>query len=80
MYEETTAAVRVSEQEMLKMILQTDVLAVVADNKEEQLKILQEWRNIFRKHDLRINLVKTKVMCITDQDVLLRVVVDGKTS
>ena len=52
---------------------------MVADNKEDLQKTLQEWSNTFRKHGLRMNLEKTEVMWIGEQEVDLHVVVDGKT-
>ena len=70
---------KVSEQEELKKILYADDLAVVADDKEDLQKTLQEWRNTFRKHDLRMNLEKREVMWIGEQEVDLHVVVVGKT-
>ena len=70
---------KVSEQEELKEILYADDLAVVADNKEDLQKILQEWSNAFKKHALQMNLEKTEVMWISEQEVDLHVVVDGKT-
>ena len=54
---------KVSEQEELKKILYADDL----------------WNNTFSKHGLRINLEKTEVMWIGEQEVDLHVVVDGKT-
>ena len=47
---------KVSEQEELKKILYTDDLAVVAVNKEDLQKALQEWNNTFTKHGLRMNV------------------------
>ena len=70
---------KVSEQEELKKMLYADDLAVVADNKEDLQKTLQELSNTFRKHGLRMNLEKTEVMWIGEQDVDLHVVVDGNT-
>ena len=80
---------KVSEPEELKKILYADDLAVVADNnddlavvadkKEDLQEALQEWNNTFSKHGLRMNLEKTKVMWIGEQEVDLHVVVDGKT-
>ena len=70
---------KVSEQEELKKTLYADDLAVVADDKEDLQKTLQEWSNTFRKHGLRMNLEKTEVMWIIEQEVDLHVVVDGKT-
>ena len=70
---------KVSEQEELKKILYADDLAVVAENKEDLQKALQEWNNTFRKHGLRMNLEKTEVMWIGEQEVDLHVVVDLKT-
>ena len=56
---------------------------VVLDNhiifQEDLQKTLQEWSNTFRKHGLRMNLEKTEVMRIGEQEVDLCVVVDGKT-
>ena len=69
---------KVSEQEELKKILYADDLTVVDDNKENLQKTLQELSNIFRKHGLRMNLEKTEVMWIGEQEVDLHVVVDGK--
>ena len=40
----------------MKKILQAKDLAVVADDKEELQKTLQEWNNTFRKHGFTINL------------------------
>ena len=70
---------KVSEQEELKKILYADDLAVVADNKEDLQKTLQEWNNTFRKQGLRMNLEKTEVMWMDEQEVDLYVVVDGNT-
>ena len=70
---------KVSEQEELKKILYTDDLAVVADTTDDLQKTLQEWSNTFRKYGLRMNLEKTEVMWIGEQEVDLHVVVDGKT-
>ena len=70
---------KVSEQEELKNILYADDLAVVADNKEYLQKTLQEWSNTFRNNGLRMNLGKTEVMWIGEQEVDLHEVVDGKT-
>ena len=70
---------KVSDQEELKKILYADDLAVVADNKDDLQKTLQEWSNTFRKHGLRMNLEKTEVMWIGEQEVDLHIVVDGKT-
>ena len=53
---------KVSEQEELKKTLNADDLAVVADNKEDLEKTLQEWSNAFRKHSLQMNLEKIEVM------------------
>ena len=55
---------KVSEQEELEKILHADDLAVVADNKDDLQKTLQEWSSTFRKHGLRMNLEKTEVMWI----------------
>ena len=70
---------KVSEHEELKKVLYVEDLAVVADNKEDLQKTLQEWSNTFRKHGLRMNLEKTKVMWIGEQEVDLHLVVDRKT-
>ena len=70
---------KVSEQEEFKKILNGDDLAVVADNKEDLQKTLQTWSNTFRKQGLRMNLEKTEVMWIGEQEVDLHVVVDGKS-
>ena len=52
---------------------------MVADNKEDLQKTLQEWSNVFRKHGLRMNLEMTEVMWIGEQEVDLNEVLDGKT-
>ena len=46
-------------------------MQMVADNKEDLQKTLQ-WSNTFRKHGLRMNLEKTEVMWIGEQEVDLR--------
>ena len=58
---------KVYEQEELKKTLYAVYLAVVAHNKEDLQKALQEWSNTFRKHGLRMNLEKTGVMWIGEQ-------------
>ena len=63
---------KVYEQEELKKILYADDLPVVADHKENLQKTLQEWSNTFRKHGLRMNLEKTEVMWIGEQEADLR--------
>ena len=35
----------------------------MAGKKEELQRVLQEWNNTFRKHDFRMNLEKTEVVC-----------------
>ena len=40
---------KVSEQEELKKVLYAHDLAVVADNKEDLQKTLQEWSNTFNE-------------------------------
>ena len=70
---------KVSEQEELKKIIYADDRAVVAGSKEDLQITLQKWINTFKKHSLRINLEKTEVMWIGEQEVDLHVVVDGKT-
>ena len=80
MYKDITAVVRIEGEtsEQFGVGVGHD-LAVVADNKEDLQKSLQERNNTFRKHGLRMNLEKTEVMWIGEQEVDLHVAVDGKT-
>ena len=60
---------KMCEEEELKNTLYAICLAVVAENKEDLQKTLQEWSNTFRKHGLRMNMEKTEVMWIGEQEV-----------
>ena len=44
---------KVSKQEEIKKILYADDVAMVANNKDDLQKALQEWNDTFRKHGLR---------------------------
>ena len=61
-----------------KKILYGDNLAVVSNDTEELQKALQERSITFKTYSLRMNLDKTEIMWIGEQDIGLHVDVDGK--
>lgn len=51
----------------------------MADNREELQKTMLEWHNTFRKRGLSMNLEKTEMMWIGEQNVnLLQIGIKGK--
>ena len=51
----------------------------MADNREELQKTMLEWYNIFRKRGLSMNLEKTEMVWIGEQNVdLLQIGIKGK--
>ena len=44
-----------------------DDLAILAERKQKLLEALEEWKEMFKKHGLRMNLEKTEVMWVGKQ-------------
>ena len=55
---------KVSMKDTSRKLLYADDLAIVAEDKEELNESLEEWREAFKQHGLRVNLEKTEVMSI----------------
>ena len=47
-----------------RKLLYADDLAIVAEDKEELNESLDEWKEAFKQHGLRVNLEKTEVLSI----------------
>ena len=45
-------------------IMFADDLVIVAEHREELQGALEEWNDMFKKHDLKMNLDKTEVMWV----------------
>ena len=47
-----------------RMLLYADDPVIVAEDKEELNESLEEWKEAFKHHGLRVNLEKTEVLSI----------------
>ena len=47
-----------------RKLLYVDDLAIVAEDKEELNESLEEWKDAFKQHGLRVNLEKTEVLSV----------------
>ena len=54
-------------KDAMKKLLYADVLALVANGKQELHESLEEWNGLFTRHGLKINLEKTEVLHIGHQ-------------
>ncbi len=55
---------KVSMKDTNRKLLYADNLAIVAEDKKELNESLEEWKEAFKQHGLRVNLEKTKVLSI----------------
>ena len=55
---------KVSMKNTSRKLLYADDLAIVAEDKEELNESLEEWKEAFKEHGLRVNLEKTEVLSI----------------
>ena len=54
-------------------------LAIVAEDKEELNESLEEWKEAFKQHELRVNLEKTEVLSIGAHREELNIKLEGRT-
>ena len=55
---------KISMKDTSRKLLNADDLAIVAEDKEELNESLEEWKEAFKQHVLRVNLEKTEVLSI----------------
>ena len=56
-----------------------DDLAILAEDKEELNESLEEWKETFKQHGLRVNLEKTEVLSIGAHRDELNIKLEGRT-
>ena len=61
-----------------KLLYSAD-LAIVAEDKEELNESLEEWKEAFKQHGLRVNLEKTEVLSIGAHREELNIKLEGRT-
>ena len=70
---------KVSMKDISRKLLYADDLAIVAKDKEELNESLEEWREAFKQHGLRVNLEKTEVLSIGAHREELNIKLEGRT-
>ena len=55
-----------------------DDLVIIEECKQELHEVLEEWKEVFKKHRLRNSLEKTEMMWVGDQREELNIRLDGK--
>ena len=69
---------KISTKDILRKIMYADDLAIIAESKQDLQEVLEEWKGVFEKHGLRMNLEKTEVMWVGHQREELNISLDGK--
>ena len=62
-----------------RKVLYADDLAIVAEDKEELNELLEEWKEAFKQHGLRVNLENTEVLSIGAHREELNIKLEGRT-
>ena len=70
---------KVSMKNASRKLLYADDLAIVAEDKEELNESLEEWKEAFKQHGLRVNLEKTDVLSIGAHREELNIKLEGRT-
>ena len=70
---------KVSMKDTSRKVLYADDLAIVAEDKEELNESLEEWKEAFKQHGLRVNLEKTEVLSIGAHREELNIKLEGRT-
>ena len=69
----------VSMKDTSRKLLYADDLAIVAEDKAELNESLEEWKEAFKQHGLRVNLEKTEVLSIGAHREELNIKLEGRT-
>ena len=67
-----------STKDVLRKMMYANNLAIIAENKQKQQEVLEEWKGVFKKHGLRLSLEKTEVLWVGHQREELNIRLDGK--
>ena len=62
-----------------RKLLYADDLAIIAEDKKELNESLEEWKEAFKQHGLRVNLEKTDVLSIGAHREELNIKLEGRT-
>ena len=65
------------ERHISRKLLYADDLAIVAEDKEMLNESLEEWKEAFKQHGLRVNLEKTEVLSIGAHREELNIKLEG---
>ena len=68
----------VSTKDVLRKMMYADDLVIIAEGKQELHEVLEEWKGVFKKHEMRMSLEKTEVMWVGNQREELNVRLGGK--
>ncbi len=66
-------------KDISRKLLYADDLAMVAEDKEELNESLEEWKEAFKQHGLRVNLEKTEVLSVGAHREELNIKLEGRT-
>ena len=69
---------KISTKDVLKKMMYADDLAITAESKQELHEVLEEWKGVFKKHGLRMNLKMTEVIWVGHQRDELNIRLGGK--
>ena len=69
---------KISTKDILRKMMYADDLAIIAESKQDLQEVLVEWKGVFEKHGLRMNLEKTEVMWVGHQREELNIRLEGK--
>ena len=61
-----------------RLCMQTIIIVIVAEHREELQGALEEWNEMFKKHGLKMNLDKTEVMWVGKHREELNIRLEGK--
>ena len=70
---------KVSIKYISRKLLYADDLAIVAEDKYELNESVEEWKDAFKQHGLRVNLEKTEVLSIGAHREELNIKLEGMT-
>ena len=55
-----------------------EYLVIIAEGKQELQEVLDDWKGVFKKHEMRMSLEKTEVMWVGNQREELNIRLGGK--
>ena len=68
----------ISTKDVLRKMMYADHLVIIAEGKQELQEVLEEWKGVFKKYEMRMSLEKTEVMWVGNQREELNIRLGGK--